>query len=49
MAIEKYFPNGSKGHKRGVAWKTIFNQWLMMWYDGIVDGGASQRCWISPP
>jgi hypothetical protein len=23
MAIEKYFPNGSKGHKHGVAWKTI--------------------------
>ena len=29
VAIEKYFPNGSKG---GVAWKTIYNQWLMTGY-----------------
>ena len=27
ITVEKYFPNGSKGHKRGVAWKTIYNQW----------------------
>ena len=28
VTVEKYFPNGSKGHKRGVSWKTIYNQWL---------------------
>jgi hypothetical protein len=28
VTIEKYFPNGSKGHKCGMAWKTIYNQWL---------------------
>ena len=27
MTVDKCFPKTSKGHKRGVSWKTLYNQW----------------------